>query len=388
MGFTPTKADPDVWIRRNGDLYEYIAVYVDDLLIAALNARMILDDLKSKYHYKLKGDGPVKYHLGCDFGRDPDGTLWFGPIRYVKKMMDTYKNLLNFKPKEYVAPLDKGDHPELDTSDELDGEGTSIYQSLIGALQWLITLGRFDVSTSVMTLSRFRALPRHGHLDCIKRIYGYLRKMPHGCIRVRTHIPDLSHLPDITYDWERSVYGNVSEEIPKDIPTPLGKPVVNITYQDANLYHDFVTGRSVTGILQLINGTPIDWYSKRQATVETATYGSEFVSARIATDKSIDMRLTLRYLGVPIIGPTYMFGDNQSVITSSTIPTSTLSKRHNALAYHRVREAIAAKIIKLYHIDGKDNPADVLTKNLTRQEAWPHLKPLLFWRGDTAEIKS
>ena len=83
-----------------------------------------------------------------------------------------------------------------------------------------------------------------------------------------------------------------------------------------------------------------------------------------------------------------MFGDNQSVVTSSTISTSILSKRHNALAYHKVREAIAAKILKYYHIEGTKNPADVLTKNLQRQEAWPHLQPLLFWRGDTAEIKT
>ncbi len=73
-----------------------------------------------------------------------------------------------------------------------------------------------------------------------------------------------------------SVYGKVSEVIPKDIPEPKGKPVVLTTYVDANLYHDLITGRSVTGILHLINQTPLDWYTKRQATVETATYGSEF----------------------------------------------------------------------------------------------------------------
>ena len=79
------------------------------------------------------------------------------------------------------------------------------------------------------------------------------------------------------------VYGNVKEQIPHDTPEPLGKEVVTTTYDDANLYHDMLTGRAVTGILHLLNGMPIDWYSKRQDTVETATYGSEFVAARIAT---------------------------------------------------------------------------------------------------------
>ena len=179
----------------------------------------------------------------------------------------------------------------------------------------------------------------------------------------------------------------MKEEIPASLPEPLGKPVTLTTYVDANLYHDFISGRSVTGILQLVNGTPIDWYTKRQDTVETATYGSELVAARIATDKSIDLRLTLRYMGVPVRGATYMFGDNQSVITSSTIPHSTLGKRHNDLAYHRTREAVAAGITKFYHIDGTKNPADILTKHLGYQQAWPHVEPLLFWRGDTAECK-
>jgi hypothetical protein len=167
------------------------------------------------------------------------------------------------------------------------------------------------------------------------------------------------------------------------MPAPLGKPVVTTTYVDANLYHDLVTGRAVTGVLHLVNGTPIEWFSKRQATVETATYGSEFVAARIATEQIIDLRTTLRYLGVEVKSKSYMFGDNQSVVTSSTVPESPLNKRHNALSYHRVREAIAAKILTYLKVDGKKNVADVLSKHYDFPSAWPLLKPLLFWRGNT-----
>ena len=386
MGFTPSKADPDVWMRLVNDHYEYIAVYVDDLLIASKDPRSILDLLKTKYGYKLKGDGEVEYHLGMDFGRDPDGTLYFGPQRYVKKMIDNYELLFGEKPKEYITPLEKTDHPELDNTEELDSSGISMYQSLIGSLQWAVSLGRFDIATAVMSMSRYRAAPGVGHLERLKRIYGYLRKFHHASIRVRTHQPNYEHLQHKDHSWLYSVYGKCTEEIPEDIPTPLGKSVLLATYLDANLYHDYTTGRSVTGILQFVNTTPIDWLSKRQATVETATYGLEFVAARQATDKSLDLRLTLRYLGVPIKDATYMFCDNQSVVTSGSIPHSLLQKRHNALAYHRVREAIAAGITKLFHIDGTMNPADVLTKHLGFQQAWPHLQPLLFWRGDTATI--
>ena len=147
--------------------------------------------------------------------------------------------------------------------------------------------------------------------------------------------------------------------------------------------HCKVTGRSATGILHVINQTPVDWYSKRQNTVETATYGSEFIAAKTATEQIMDIRITLREMGIPIEGPAWMFGDNQSVITSSTIPQSTLKKRHNALAYHRVRSAIAAGFLYFCHIDGTDNIADVMTKFLPFAVFWPHIQPILFCRGET-----
>ena len=83
-----------------------------------------------------------------------------------------------------------------------------------------------------------------------------------------------------------------------------------------------------------------------------------------------------------------MFGDNQSVITSSTLPHSTLNKRHNALSYHRVREAVASGILEFHKIEGSKNPADVVSKHWGYQQVQSLLKPLLFWAGDTADCKT
>ena len=182
----------------------------------------------------------------------------------------------------------------------------------------------------------------------MKRKIGYPAMTEHYAIRYRTKEPDYSHLPKLDYEWTRNVYGNVREEIPKDIPKPLGKKVITATYPDANLLHDIVTGKSVTAILHFVNTTPTDWFSNRQATVEAATYDSELVAAKSATEEIMDLRNTLRYLGVPIMNKAYMFRDNKSVVTSSTMPQSILNKRHNMLAYHRVREAIPAKIIEFH----------------------------------------
>ena len=251
MGFEPSKADSDVWMRKSEDIYEYIAVYVDDLAIASRNPKKITDTLESKYKLKLKGLGPISYHLGCDFYRDPDGTLCCGPKRYIEKMLDAYERMFGEKPHTYSSPLEKNDHPELDDTKELEASEITKYLSMIGALQWAISLGRFDILTPVMSMGSFRAAPREGHLLCLKRIYGYLRKFRHGAIRICTGIPDYSHLPDKEYDWVYSVYGNVKEQVPYDAPEPLGKEVVTTTYEDANLYHDMLTGGAVTGVLHL-----------------------------------------------------------------------------------------------------------------------------------------
>jgi len=384
MGFTPSLADPDLWIREAGDCYEYICVYVDDLMAIMKDPQKFFDTLKEKYNYILKGVGPPEYHLGGNFGRDPDGTLFWGAQSYVEKMLNNYERLFGSQPKKYSAPLDKDDSPELDQTDLLNEGQRTVYQSLIGALQWCVTLGRFDIAVSVMTMSSFRAAPREGHLERLKRIYGYLRKHPEGAIRFRTGIPpceEMYSMPD--YEWMHTVYGDCQEDVSPDLPVPKGKMVRMTSMVDANLMHCKVTGKSATGILHLINQTPVDWFSRKQSTVETATYGSEFVAARIATEQVIDLRYTLRSMGVPIENSTWLLGDNKSVITSSTIPHSSLSKRHQALAYHRVRSAVAAGFLKFCHIDGKQNPADIMTKFLPYPVFWPFVQPLLFWKGET-----
>ena len=130
---------------------------------------------------------------------------------------------------------------------------------MVGQLQWLITLGRFDIEAQVITMSRFR-------------IYAYIIRTKDYATSFRTTEPDYSYLPGQNIDWTHTVYGHVRELIPNDIPDPLGKPATTTTTVDANLNHCLATCRSVTGCLHFVNHNPIDSYSKRPATVKTATY--------------------------------------------------------------------------------------------------------------------
>ena len=176
-------------------------------------------------------------------------------------MNDNYFRMFGEKPRHTCSsPLAHGDHPELEETEELDVEGIKKYQSLIGALQWAVTLGRFDISTAVMTMSGFRVAPRTGHLDRVKRIAGYLSKMKDGVIRFRVEEPDLSDVVTTDGDWTYSVCGDVAELIPTNAPEPKGKYVVTVTYVDANLHHDFTSGKAVTG-----KGDPVTCTNREQS---------------------------------------------------------------------------------------------------------------------------
>jgi hypothetical protein len=391
LGFSRSKAERNIFLRKckNHDCYEYIATYVDDLCIIMKEPEAFLEQLQSSpFNFKLKGSGEISFHLGCSFVRDSTGTLCMAPGRYIDKMEDAYKQIFGEKPRQkYSSPLEKGDHPELDTTVFLEQDKIEIYQSLIGAIQWSVSIGRWDIQSAVMTMSSFRAQPRYGHLERLRRIYGYLCKFRHFMIRFRTDEPDWSDIPEIPkYNWDFSAYGSPKENIPLDAPPPLGKQIVLTHYFDANLMHDVLSGKAVTGILHFYNKTPIDWYSKKQSTTETATYGSEFVSCRTCFEQIIDHRNFLRYLGVPIHNISLVWGDNESMINSAKIPDARLHKRHNILSFHYVRSLMACGFINLQHIKSEANVSDILSKHWGYQACWELIRPIFHFGGDTGNL--
>jgi hypothetical protein len=158
----------------------------------------------------------------------------------------------------------------------------------------------------------------------------------------------------------------VVEELPPRCPKPLGRAVDITCFVDADHAGNVITRRSHTGILIFVQNAPILWFSKKQNTVESSSFGSEFVALRAARDMIVALRYKLRMFGVPVVGPASILCDNQGVVKNTSLPESTLSKRHNAINYHAVREAVAAGIIRVGKEDGETNLADGFTKVLGR----------------------
>ena len=115
--------------------------------------------------------------------------------------------------------------------------------------------------------------------------------------------------------------------------------------------------------------------------VDTATDGSEFVAPKTAVEQIMGTRQTLRYLQAPICSKSYLLCDNRSVVFSATLPHSTWTKHHNILACHRVREAIAAKIMAFYWIQSAYNLNHMLSKHWDHPCVYPMILKLLITRG-------
>ena len=132
-----------------------------------------------------------------------------------------------------------------------------------------------------------------------------------------------------------------------------------------------MTRRSQTGILIFVNRAPILWYSKRQNTVETSTFGSKFIVMKTVVEQVESLRYKLHMFGVPLEGPTNMFCDIEAVFKNASIPDSTLKKKHTSICYHRCREAVASRTVQVAKEGTLTNLSDLFTKPMpqTNREA-------------------
>ena len=410
LNFTPSKADPDVYMRRatrgpteaeldtdahiagadgtrmsktstkatvdvpQGDYYEYLLVYVDDVLLVSHDPQRTMKDIGKRFEIKNDAYGHPEIYLGAGIAKmttvDNNREVWtMESKKYVEAAVQTVKDLLaedgrELKPgKNSAGPLPTNYQPELDVTHECDEEMSSRFRQLIGILRWACELGRLDIQLEVSLMSQYQASPREGHLEALYLIFAYLSRHPMKRVVFDPKLPDVDESSFSQADWA-DFYGDVEEEDPPHMPEPLGNHVMMSCFVDANHAGNKVTRRSHTGVVILLNDAPIQVFCKRQNTVESSTFGSELVAMRIARDLVSALRIKLKWFGVPLLGPTNMFCDNEAVCKNTSSPESTLTKKHNAINFHICREAVAAGIMRVAKEDTKTNLADAFTKLL------------------------
>ena len=405
LGFTNTKADPDVYRRKASKksgiaYYEYIIVYVDDIICVSHEPKRWIGTLGEIYRLRDVGT-PTKF-LGSNIKRwtyvNGEGHLkncWaLGSETYVKEACKVVEMQMKCHDLKYPSTRRHGANspfsstsyrPELNSSPFCNDELTNVYQNMVGVLRWIIELGRIDIQLETSLLSQYLAQPRQGHLSQACNIFRYLKsRYQKGHVVMDPTLWDISWSggPDDTHPREKAIYmaelyPDATQNIPYDMPSPLGNPVNITCFVDADHAGNRVTRRSHTGILIYVNSAPIIWHSKRQNTVESSTFGSEIVAMRYATDMVEALLYKLRMFGIPIQQEARVLCDNESVVKVGVNPEARLAKKHNSIAFHRVRECVAAQMILIYHEKGESNLADILTKVLPVERRTTLLKGIM-----------
>ena len=149
---------------------------------------------------------------------------------------------------------------------------------------------------------------------------------------------------------------------------------------DTDHVTDTITKRSRTDFFVYLNCVPIYWMSKKQNSVESSFFGSEFRAMKQYTEYFRDLRYKLRIINILVMGPVYVHSDNQSVLANTTIPDSILKKKSQSIAYYFVRERVARDEWQTVYINTNNNPADLLTKLLSsREKKKLFVYKILYW---------
>jgi hypothetical protein len=249
---------------------------------------------------------------------------------------------------------------------ELGSVDSSYFMSLIGILRWIVELGRVDICLECSMMSSHMALPREGHMYQLFQVFSYLKKFHNAEMVFDPSDPVIDESAFELKDWTSSEFGHVQgkEELPTTIPGPRGQGFTMRAKVDADHASDTITRRSRTGFLVYLNCSLVYWSSKKQNSVESSSFGSEFIAMKQCCEYLHGLRYKLRMMGIPCDGPAYIEGDNQSVLANTTIPDSTLKKKSQSIAYHSVREGAARDEWQTTYVNTHDNEADLLTKLL------------------------
>jgi hypothetical protein len=204
----------------------------------------------------------------------------------------------------------------------------------------------------------------------IINVFAYLKQNPKMTLYMNPQDPNISLADTFTTNAEpfKEYYRDATEELPHKMPPPRGQSVTTMAYVDSSHGANKVTRRSHSGHILFVNSAPVKWHSKRQQTVETSAFSSEFIAMKHCIEDIEHLRFKLRMFGIPIRNnePTYVLCDNEGVVKNASTVESTLNKKHSAIAYHFTRWNVAAKVISVAWISTTENIADAMTKRLSQ----------------------
>jgi hypothetical protein len=335
IGFIQLITDSCIYKLIRNDTILIIVLYVDDMILATShtdNISWFRTQLEIKFIIK---DTQLKKCLGIDVTYDMNNrVLSISKNQYIHNFIQkysTYIDHINYRS----TPMDAGTKLSRDDCPQSDLEKENIkqypYREIIGALNYLVSTVRPDISFAVNYLARFMDNPGMIHWTHLLNVVAYLRD---------------NSISDIKYGILNDMN---SDEIK--------------VYVDADHATTDIEGRkSITSYLIYFNGGLITWKTSLQKTVSVSSTEAEYKAIYDAGKEVIWISNILEELNFPIKIPVVLYEDNSSAIRASENPVQHSRLKHIDIIYHKVREWVTNNIIQLTKIGTDNQRADALNK--------------------------
>jgi hypothetical protein len=338
LGFTQLISDSCIYKQIRNNSIIILVLYVDDIILATShksNVEWFRIQLEKKFIVK---NTQLKKCLGIDISYDiHNRVISISKNQYIQNFVEKYLHLVSHikyrsTPMDNGTKLDRDDCPK--TEYEKENMKQYPYREVIGALNYLVSTVRPDLSFSVNYLARFMDNPGIIHWNNLLNIIAYLRDHQSSCIKYGI-------LNDMT-DNELKVY------VDADHATT-----------------DIDNRKSVTSYLIYFNGGIISWKTSLQKTVSVSSTEAEYKAIYEAGKEVIWISQILDELNYPISVPSVFYEDNSSAIHASENPVQHSRLKHIDIVYHQIREWVNNNKISLTKISTVNQRADALNKAST-----------------------
>jgi hypothetical protein len=346
-GYRSIVQDPCIYVKpTTGGRVIVLAVYVDDTAIAYHpkdEAIWLADKRAISKRYPITDLGDCQWLLGMEIRRDREkGILTLSQTAYTERVLKQF-DLLDCKGRP--TPMAHGGELGLNPRDgspaqPLDATNKKLYQSIVGSLLYAACMTRMDITFATAKLAQFCAAPAEHHLIAARQALKYLAGTRTLGLTFRRSARKLNLDPTV--------------------------------YPDASWISEIDSGRSHSGVITLLNGNPIHWWSKKQSMVALSSTEAEYIALGEAAKDAVWLREWLTaVLGVTV--PIRVLCDNSAALKIAANDSDSSRTRHYSARHHFVRELILENQLRLEWVSTQEQAADLLTKQLT-------VEKLRIWR--------
>jgi len=325
LGYKVLVADKCVFTRIDANGYLIIAaVYVDDFLFISKSLKFV-ESSKSEMsgHFEMKDLGPAKWILQMELNHDiSNGVTTLSQSQYIEEILECH-GMANSRPVK--TPMDPNTtFPSLAVPEI----NVTKYQQCIGSLMHAMVWTRPDIAHAVGMVSRHAAAPGQAHMTAVKRIFRYLQG---------------------TSDYKLTYRRDKAGEL---------------VYSDSDWTGDKMDRKLTSGFIAMLNGGPVVWGLKKQASTSLSSTEAEFIALMSATQELIWLRGLLSSINHLSHTTTPLLIDNQGAISLIKNGLSSKHSKHIKLRYYFICEKFTDGTIAAKYISTDKQLADGLTKSL------------------------